>query len=490
MLIADRTKGLRTASYHEAMPEEPKLSLEDFGASFKGFMDQVAAQAPKEEPALFRRMREHLGQDPTILPVLEEKFPAADHPNVQVAVDALVGSEGCSASAAGITWGNEYEGVSLSTLVTAGVRSMFGGPPPQEGPLQLTNITLNDGRVLACVQRGLYFINKGEERLVLLVSGPTQMGWRNEVRVEAMACEKVRAERLLGELRSLMRSRNVYRGHVLSLSLDQMHSTRVNFHRLPEISRDGIILPKGLLERIERSTVRFAAHRDRLLKAGRHLKRGILLHGTPGTGKTLTAMYLASQMKDRTVILLTGQAMGLIEQSCAMARSLQPSMLVLEDVDLIGQERERQSSGCNALLFQLLNQMDGLADDADIIFMLTTNRADVLEPALASRPGRVDSAFEFPLPDPDGRRRLFELYGRGLALDLSGLDRFVARTEKASPAFIRELLRKAALFAAEDGETIVVNERHLDEAMHDLVVGGGELTMSLLGARGSGRESP
>lgn len=127
--------------------------------------------------------------------------------------------------------------------------------------------------------------------------------------------------------------------------------------------------------------------------------------------------------------------------------------------------------------------MDGLADDADVLFLLTTNRPDVLEPALAARPGRVDQTFELPLPDAACRRRLFELYGRGLTVRAADLDRFIARTERASAAFIRELMRKAALFAADEGPELVVEDRHLDQALHELVVHGGELTRSLLGFR-------
>ena len=138
--------------------------------------------------------------------------------------------------------------------------------------------------------------------------------------------------------------------------------------------------------------------------------------------------------------------------------------------------------------------MDGLGDDADVIFLLTSNRPDLLEPALAARPGRVDLAVEVPLPDPSCRRRLFELYGHGLTLglDADGLDRLVQRTEGVSPAFIRELLRKAALLAVlptggsgdGDGVTdaIVVTDQHLNQAMHELILDGGELTRRLLGA--------
>ena len=87
-------------------------------------------------------------------------------------------------------------------------------------------------------------------------------------------------------------------------------------------------------------------------------------------------------MPGRTVILLTGAGIGCIEAACRLACLLEPATVVLEDVDLIGTQRDGQSIGANALLFELLNQMDGLADDVDILFVLTTNRPDVLEPGL------------------------------------------------------------------------------------------------------------
>jgi ATP-dependent 26S proteasome regulatory subunit len=219
----------------------------------------------------------------------------------------------------------------------------------------------------------------------------------------------------------------------------------------------------------------------------RHLKRGLLLHGPPGTGKTLTAMYLAGQMPDRTVILLTGRGLGLVEQSCSLARLLEPATVIMEDVDLIAEERTRQG-GCNALLFELLNQMDGLSDDADVLFLLTTNRPDLLEPALAARPGRIDQALEVPLPDEGCRSRLLALYARGLELRLAHRDALVARTKGVSGAFLRELLRKAALLAADEGTGRVVEDRHVEAALKELVVEGGSLTQHLLGSHGISTE--
>jgi ATP-dependent 26S proteasome regulatory subunit len=82
-----------------------------------------------------------------------------------------------------------------------------------------------------------------------------------------------------------------------------------------------------------------------------------------------------------------------------LARLLQPTMVVIEDVDLIARDRNQMGPCEESLLNRLLNEMDGLKEDADILFILTTNRPEQLETALASRPGRIDQAIEVPLPD-------------------------------------------------------------------------------------------
>jgi ATP-dependent 26S proteasome regulatory subunit len=136
--------------------------------------------------------------------------------------------------------------------------------------------------------------------------------------------------------------------------------------------------------------------------------------------------------------------------------------------------------------------MDGLAEDADILFILTSNRPEILEPALAARPGRIDQAIEIVPPDAECRRRLFELYGRGLNIQVSDWPALIERTAGVSGAFIRELLRKAAVFAAEDSANgeLVVRDEHVLEGLTELLVAGGPLTQSLLGAARVGGKQP
>ena len=141
------------------------------------------------------------------------------------------------------------------------------------------------------------------------------------------------------------------------------------------------------------------ARNSERLRASRAASQArLLLYGPPGVGKTHTVRFLVSELVDTTIVELTGETLGAIRDACSIARSLQPSMIVVEDVDLIAQERDHYG-GETPLLFTLLNEMDGLAEDADVVFLLTTNRADLLEPALASRPGRVDQAVHIDVPD-------------------------------------------------------------------------------------------
>jgi ATP-dependent 26S proteasome regulatory subunit len=108
----------------------------------------------------------------------------------------------------------------------------------------------------------------------------------------------------------------------------------------------------------------------------------------PGTGKTHTVPYLLSQLRYMTAFVLSGEALGSIGQSSELARLLQPSMVALEDIDLTASLWSFGSIGANPVLFEVLNHIDGLADEVDVTFLLTTNRLAILERALDERRGR------------------------------------------------------------------------------------------------------
>jgi hypothetical protein len=406
----------------------------------------------------------------------------SDHPNVQLALERLAAQA------------SEWELFGLPVEVThwqgfglANLASPSGhGPAFEAVAPAYVNVPIDVDETLPCVTLGIWLLRYEDRPVVVLTSlGDPHHPMAAGLNVEVMCEDRDDAVEFLGRLGALAHELNVYRGKVLSFAFSEWGSFGLKFHRLPSLSREDLILPESDLDAIERHTVGIASHSDRLRDAGRHIKRGLLLFGPPGTGKTFSVMYLCGQMPGRTTIILSGQAAATLGQAAAIARSLQPAMLVLEDVDLVAMERTMPGMGSNPLLFQLLNEMDGLDEDADVIFVLTTNRVELLEPALAARPGRIDQAVEIKLPDPPCRRRLLDRYMQGMQTDGADRDDVIERTEGVSAAFLKELARRAALVALErtpQDEQLIVRHRDVVAALDDLLEHSTPVLRASLGA--------
>jgi|tagenome__1003787_1003787.scaffolds.fasta_scaffold20893184_2 hypothetical protein len=442
-----------------------------FAAAFEEFLEAMTAAAHAPESGLATRIRDHLGTDPREVPSTTARFPPRDHPNVQLALDAVAPDAdvlGYEAPQQAVMMG-----ISLSELLAG--RGAGGAVTP--GPVQYADVEVGDGRIVACVANGVYLARHDGAPLAAVVSR-IERPYGAAIRLECVSPQREAGAAWLAAVRAAMREHNVFRGKVISLHQRDDRSVYVRFHTLPPVARDGVILPEGTLERLEAHASGIARHAERLRAAGRHLKRGVLLHGPPGTGKTLSVSYLLGAMPGRTTILLTGNGLGLIEQAVSMARELAPATVVFEDVDLVATERTMRT-GAGSPLFDLLNQMEGVDEDADLLFLLTTNRPDVVEPALAARPGRVDLALEIPLPDAAARARLVDLYAQGIDLDDAAREQLVTRTDAVSGAFIRELMRQAELHATLGGRAAAADDvlGALDELLEDRSL----LTRRLLG---------
>jgi ATP-dependent 26S proteasome regulatory subunit len=270
----------------------------------------------------------------------------------------------------------------------------------------------------------------------------------------------------------------------LSFDIDTEYrgSTRgLTVHKLAPVKREDVILPDETLRLLDRNVLSFVGHRARLRSLGQSTRKGILLYGPPGTGKTHTIRYLASNLPDHTTLIITAEQIGWLSRYMSLARLLQPTMVVIEDVDLVGRSREMIGACEEPLLNRLLNEMDGLKEDADILFVLTTNRPEQLEAALASRPGRIDQAIEVPLPDEACRDKLVRLYGKGLPLSDAIISEAARRTQGVSAAFIKELMRRVAQASIVRDGGATLQSADLGDALNEMLFAGGKLNIRLLG---------
>ncbi|MEZ0250251.1 MAG: AAA family ATPase [Methylobacteriaceae bacterium] len=333
-------------------------------------------------------------------------------------------------------------------------------------PLQYQDLDVGEAEPFAALNNGLWLFHVEQRPVAVLLSHYFKFHEGTFAQVEIATlpdpASLAFARGFLAAVQSAGANSTLYRGKVLSFESGSDYSgmkAAMQVHKLPVVAREAVILDAATMARLDRHVFEFDRHRDALKRLGQSTRKGLLLYGPPGTGKTHVIRYVASNLPERTTVLITAEEVSNLQQYMLLARTLQPSIVVLEDVDLVGRSREGMNSPkTEVLLNRLLNEMDGLHDDADVLFILTTNRPEEIEEALASRPGRVDEAIEIANPDAACRTRLVSLYGDAIDFEEGAIDAVVTRSEGASAAFIKEMVRRLAqaTIAAGTGNRITV----------------------------------
>lgn len=418
------------------------------------------------------------------LTVTQRQFPLRVRADLQRAVDRVIEGDVSVSFFCGIRKTHAFEGISFSELL---VRDRHN--PVQSVPPLYEEIDVGEEQPVRCLKNGLWLLEADGVRFAVFLEQSTQFHRIQTLRVQVATPNDPQgfhaSQAFLKRLEKAVQKAESYRGKILSLEAGEQYSGQssgIQVHRLANVARDQVILPARTLELLERNVIRFVGLRAKLNGLGLATKKGLLFYGPPGTGKTHTIHYLAGALPGHTTLLITAEQVGLLDEYMALARLLQPTVVVIEDVDLIARDRASMDSPCEeVLLNKLLNEMDGLRPDSEILFVLTTNRPEALEAALASRPGRVDQAIEFPLPDEEGRTKLVRLYARSMDLPDDILKATVQRTEGVSASFIKELMRRSAQFHLERDGSGRLSVEDVEAALDELLFSGGTLNQKLLG---------
>lgn len=226
----------------------------------------------------------------------------------------------------------------------------------------------------------------------------------------------------------------------------------------------------------------FLASPDKFHKVGARIPRGVLLYGPPGTGKTLLAKAVAGEANapffsisgSEFMELYVGVGASRVRELFERAKKNAPAIIFVDEIDAVGRHRGSGIGGGNdereQTLNQLLVEMDGFDERANIILIAATNRPDILDPALL-RPGRFDRQIAVEAPDLKGREAILKVHAHGKPLtEQVDLRQIAKRTPGFTGADLANVLNEAALLTARSNMRFI-DERAIDEAIDRVIAG-------------------
>lgn len=251
---------------------------------------------------------------------------------------------------------------------------------------------------------------------------------------------------IVARTREIARTQSLYRHRALKVNfvedLEDAQSMEEFFPTFLDLGalKDPLVFPAEVDRLVKANIFTPIEHTEACRTHGIPLKRGVLLAGAYGVGKTLTAYHTAKTATENGWTFLYLQSVSQLSEAITWAKQYQPCVLFAEDVDQI-----LAGDGRNEDVNAVLNTIDGVdSKGSELMVVLTTNHVDNVNPAFL-RPGRLDAVIHIGLPDAEAAHRLLLQYGRGLIDETSDLTKASAMLAGKIPAVIREVVERSKL---------------------------------------------
>jgi AAA+ superfamily predicted ATPase len=320
--------------------------------------------------------------------------------------------------------------------------------------------------------------------------------YTHQVILEAGAKEQGHAEKIIHQVLERASENSIFKNKLIKVSFEQevkdSYGDIENFEhvdpiflKIPPVTEDDIILDDDTRNLLQRSIIDFHKRREELIKYGVPGRRGVLFHGPPGTGKTYTSRYISNELESATTITASGVALLHIRSICNIARMLQPSVVILEDMDLVYSSRD--NNVYTTALGELMDELDGFSSEDHIIFILTTNAIDRVEAAIRERPGRISQCISFSPPGPELRRLFFESMLAPFDCRHLNMNELISKTNGVTQAFLKELVSRAVQIATElqsaGAQHIALSNENFQAALDEMKRSVGRSSEKILGFR-------
>lgn len=287
---------------------------------------------------------------------------------------------------------------------------------------------------------GTYFLKWGSKGLVVSFDFAGQVC---SLSATVPNEDKAIAEEFLSDFNRACAAFNIYKNQ--KLAMDGGHLTFID---IEDVKLGDVYLPTRITADVTENTVGVLEKRDELFKTPAGINRSVLAAGKPGTGKTQLFKALANTAKDCTVIVVSSKAFRYpsdVSMLYAAARDLGPSLLILEDMDLIGSQRRHGSGERNDMLGEFLTQMSGAESNRNIVTVASTNDLAALDEAMSDRPGRFDRVINVPLPSTKYRSRMLKAFLKDLNIKSNVTQaawmQVMEATQGFTGAYIKEVAR-------------------------------------------------